>query len=229
MIAFKLNPRQPGDRPRPRKRPTLFRHLTASQSAMVRWHCTTVDLLPGETISPSSGSGLLFVDSGLLREEIPEGRGSRVFALVLSGELVPPTSPNTQGVTLRAANHSRLITCDSAVFQGLVRDIPQLGLNMIRAHQDHIDQAVKGQIILGRKVAAERVATFLADAWIRLGCVAEIPLGLSRDEMGQILGLSLETVSRQLRRLEMDGVVELRTRGTIILQEPAALFERTGD
>ena len=196
---------------------------------MVRWHGTTVDLLPGETTSPLSGPGFLFVDRGVLCEEIPEGCGSRVFALVFSGELVPPASRNTRGVTLRAVDHSRLIRCDAAVFQGLVRDIPQLRLNMIRAHQDHIEQAVRGQIILGRKVASERVATILADAWVRLGCAAEIPLGLSRDEMGQILGLALETVSRQLRRLEMDGVVELRSRGAILLRDPQALFQRMGD
>ncbi|NBE06449.1 Crp/Fnr family transcriptional regulator [Paragemmobacter ruber] len=196
---------------------------------MVRWHCTTVDLLPGETMCPLAGPGFLFVDSGGLREEIAEGCGSRVFALIFPGELVPPASRNTRGVTLRAVDHSRLIRCDAEVFQGLVRDIPQLRLNMIRAHQDQIEQAVRGQMILGRKIASERVATFLADAWLRLGCAAEIPLGLSRDEMGQILGLALETVSRHLRRLEMDGIVELRPRGAILLLDPQALFQRMGD
>ena len=164
MIAFKLNPRQPGDRPRSRKRPTLFRGLTASQRAAIRWQSATVDLLPGETISPWSGPGFLFLDKGMMREEISEKSGARVFALVFSGEIAPPASQNTRGVTLRAVEHSRLIVCDSAMFQGLVKDIPQLGLNMIRAHQDQIDQSVRGQIILGRKVAAERVATFLVDA-----------------------------------------------------------------
>ncbi len=229
MIAFKLNPRNPGDYPRPRKRASLFRNLTASQMAMVRWRCTTIDLLPGETISPWSGPGFLFVDRGIMREEVNDRNHSRVFALIFSGELAPPAFRRTRGVELRAVEHSRLITCEGAVLQCLVRDIPQLGLNMIRVHQDHIDQAIRGQLILGRKVASERVATFLADAWVRLGCNPEIALGLNRDEIGQILGLSLETVSRQLRRLEKEAVVELRRRGTIIVLDPITLFQRTGE
>ena len=229
MIAFKLSPRRLGDYPRPKKRASLFRNLTASQMAMVRWRCTTVDLLPGETISPCSGPGFLFVERGSMREEVTNRNHSRVFALVFSGELVPPAGWRTRGVKLRAVEHSRLIVCEGAALQCLVRVIPQLGMNLIRVHQDQIDQARIGQLILGRKVASERVATFLADAWVRLGCFSKIALGLSRDEIGQILGLSLETVSRQLRRLEKEAVVDLRPRGTIIVLDPITLFQRTGD
>jgi CRP/FNR family transcriptional regulator len=77
-------------------------------------------------------------------------------------------------------------------------------------------------LVLGRKSAEEKVASFLLlmlerSAEAGCGLVAKEPspsfdLPLSRTEMGHFLGLRIETVSRQLRALKTAGVI--RTIGT---------------
>lgn len=66
--------------------------------------------------------------------------------------------------------------------------------------QDHL-------MLLGRKTACEKVASFLLDMDERFGGdVVCLPMG--RQDMADYLGLTIETVSRMLTQLQADGLVE---------------------
>jgi CRP/FNR family nitrogen fixation transcriptional regulator len=61
-------------------------------------------------------------------------------------------------------------------------------------------------MLLGRKSACEKVASFLLDIARRFrGEVAELPMG--RQDMADYLGLTIETVSRMVTQLQTDGLV----------------------
>lgn len=61
-------------------------------------------------------------------------------------------------------------------------------------------------MLLGRKSACEKVASFLLDMNKRFrGDVAELPMG--RQDMADYLGLTIETVSRMVTQLQNDGLV----------------------
>jgi CRP/FNR family nitrogen fixation transcriptional regulator len=61
-------------------------------------------------------------------------------------------------------------------------------------------------MLLGRKSACEKVASFLLDMARRFrGEVAELPMG--RQDMADYLGLTIETVSRMVTQLQADGMV----------------------
>jgi CRP/FNR family nitrogen fixation transcriptional regulator len=66
--------------------------------------------------------------------------------------------------------------------------------------QDHV-------VMLGRKSARERVASFLMSIAQRHDEEhAELPMG--RQDMADYLGLTIETVSRMLTQLQGDAIVE---------------------
>ena len=70
----------------------------------------------------------------------------------------------------------------------------------LRRAQDHV-------LLLGRKTACERVATFLMSVLNRSpGSGAHLPMG--RQDMADYLGLTIETVSRMLTQLQASDVIE---------------------
>ena len=79
-------------------------------------------------------------------------------------------------------------------------------------------------VLLGRRSAEEKVATFLVgwrDRLVRIsGPSQTVPLPMSRQDIADYLGLTIETVSRTFTKLERDGVIEIMP-GSIGLLDPA--------
>jgi CRP/FNR family transcriptional regulator len=121
-----------------------------------------------------------------------------------------------------AATTVELCTFPRAMLDGLVKQHPNLGRTLLEDTSEALDDAREWMLVLGRKSAEEKVASFLLlmlerSAEAGCGLVAKEPspsfdLPLSRTEMGHFLGLRIETVSRQLRALKTAGVI--RTIGT---------------
>jgi CRP/FNR family transcriptional regulator, nitrogen fixation regulation protein len=70
----------------------------------------------------------------------------------------------------------------------------------LRHAEDHM-------LLLGRKTAMERVATFLLEMDRRLAVAGMLALPMCRRDIGDYLGLTLETVSRALSQLHTQGVL----------------------
>ena len=71
----------------------------------------------------------------------------------------------------------------------------------LRHAEDHM-------LLLGRKTAAERVATFLLEMDRRLSVAGMLSLPMCRRDIADYLGLTLETISRSLSALHARGVLE---------------------
>ncbi len=87
--------------------------------------------------------------------------------------------------------------------------------DLLRA-QDHM-------LLLGRKNAHERVASFLLEMAERGTGPESVELPMSRQDIADYLGLTIETVSRTLTLLENEAAIELPTSRRILLRDPAAL------
>jgi len=87
-----------------------------------------------------------------------------------------------------------------------------------------LTQAQDHMVLLGRRSAEEKVATFLIgwrDRLARLSALTKtVPLPMSRQDIADYLGLTIETVSRTFTKLERDGVIEILP-GCICLLDPA--------
>lgn len=86
----------------------------------------------------------------------------------------------------------------------------------LQRSQDHV-------LMLGRKSARERVVGLLIDLADRVGAREELDVPMSRQDMADYLGLTIETVSRSLTQLQADGVIALPTTRHIVLRDRAAL------
>ena len=98
---------------------------------------------------------------------------------------------------------------------------------------DELDAAREWMLLLGRKTAREKIASLLAilarrSGAMRPGGQAEIDLPLSREAMADYLGLTLETVSRQMTALKRDGIIVLDGARRVSIPDCAALIAESG-
>jgi CRP/FNR family nitrogen fixation transcriptional regulator len=87
--------------------------------------------------------------------------------------------------------------------------------------QDHL-------LVLGRKTALERIATFLIDLAERSPDGDHVELPMSRTDIADYLGLTIETVSRSLTQLERQGIIDLPAHRRSILLKNKHELERLG-
>jgi CRP/FNR family transcriptional regulator, nitrogen fixation regulation protein len=81
----------------------------------------------------------------------------------------------------------------------------------LRHAEDHM-------LLLGRKNAMERVANFLLEMDRRLAVAGMMALPMCRRDIGDYLGLTLETVSRALSQLHGEGVLGFSGARQIVLR-----------
>jgi CRP-like cAMP-binding protein len=82
---------------------------------------------------------------------------------------------------------------------------------------------VQDHILLLIKSAQERVASFLIEMADRVAAGNAVELPMSRQDIADYLGLTIETVSRTLSHLESQSAIELSSSRRIVLRNPSAL------
>ncbi|AVT83110.1 helix-turn-helix domain-containing protein [Rhodopseudomonas palustris] len=98
----------------------------------------------------------------------------------------------------------------------IARGLWSMTAGELRHAEDHM-------LLLGRKNAMERVANFLLEMDRRLAVAGMMALPMCRRDIGDYLGLTLETVSRALSQLQSKGIlgfsgarqIELRNRAQL--------------
>jgi len=91
-------------------------------------------------------------------------------------------------------------------------------------------------LLLGRKTASERMATFLLEMAARQGGASageypagyRVPLPMSRTDIADHLGLTVETVCRMMTHLRRNGIITVGL-GQVELLNPAALQHMAAD
>ena len=89
--------------------------------------------------------------------------------------------------------------------------------DLVRA-QEHL-------LVLGRQSAVERVAAFLVDMSERQGGLRQVELPMSRNDIADYLGLTIETVSRVFTRLKQEGIIRLPSLRSVEIVKRQALHD----
>ena len=100
----------------------------------------------------------------------------------------------------------------------VARNLWSMTAGDLRHAEDHM-------LLLGRKTAIERVATFLLEMDRRLAVAGLMALPMCRRDIGDYLGLTLETVSRALSQLHDEGMLGFTSAREIVLRNRKRLRE----
>ena len=160
-----------------------------------------------------------------------DGR-EQIVGVVYPSDFIGRPFGATSRHSVTALTDARVCVFSRADFDRFAGEHPRLEHKLLQRTLSELDRTRSWMLLLARKSAEEKVATFLLDMSERLvepGCEApdggpldRFDLPFSRQQVGDILGLTIETVSRQMTKLKRDGVIGLPTRRAVeILDRPA--------
>ncbi len=149
---------------------------------------------------------------------LADGR-RQVTGFLFKGDFLGLTFADEHSVTAEALEGVNLCQMPRSAFEVLVTDSQPLGRKLLQVASKGIASAQEQMLLLGRKTAQERLASFLlwlsARAEERGDSPTKLHVPMSRTDMGDYLGLTVETVSRTVTKLKTSGVIHLGDKGII--------------
>lgn len=140
------------------------------------------------------------------------------------GDVFGLESGETHRFTAEAVDKVVVIAYRRSHFGGLVQNDPAFGEQLITSMLSSLDRAHDHMVLLGRKSALEKMATFLLEIAARRANADRAELPMQRTDIADHLGLTIETVSRTLTQMVRDGLIRLADAGrTVILVDKAGL------
>jgi CRP-like cAMP-binding protein len=154
---------------------------------------------------------------------LSDGR-RQVCGFYLTGELFGLEAGETHSCSAEAVtNSSIMLMRRSGVMAAVARD-HRLAHSLWRLTARELQHAQAHALLL-IKSARERVAAFLLEMTSRVGTGATIELPMSRQDIADYLGLTIETVSRTLTQLEANAAIELPASRHVIVRNRSALAQ----
>lgn len=169
-----------------------------------------------------------------LTKTLSDGR-QQIVGLQFAPDFVGRPFKEESALNAEAATDVSLCSFPKAAIERMMRESPGLERRLLRQTLKELDEARDWMVTLGRKSAAEKVASFLLLIARNIDPaadpdreVAEFELPLTRADIADYLGLTIETVSRQLTKLRADGVIDIRNNRHIIVPNLVRLEKRSG-
>lgn len=128
-------------------------------------------------------------------------------------------------VSAEALGPTRLVAVRRAALLDNADSAPDIARLLWRAAVADLQRSQEHVMRLGHRSAAERVASFLLDVARRLGGHDAFDLPMSRQDIADYLGLTIETVSRSFTQLQALGLIAVRCCRHVELSDRAALVE----
>lgn len=171
-----------------------------------------------------------------LSKTLADGRRQMVGLMFASDFVGRPMRPIAD-YDATAVTDVTLCMFSRAQFESLLRNTPALEKRLLEMTLNELDAARDWMLLLGRKTAREKIATFLLILSRRITVLSNadadgnrvIELPLTREAMADYLGLTIETVSRQFSALKREGVIELRDSRHVVIPDIANLLDVAGE
>ncbi|MFT4013776.1 MAG: Crp/Fnr family transcriptional regulator [Paracoccus sp. (in: a-proteobacteria)] len=171
-----------------------------------------------------------------LTQQMEDGR-TQMVGLLLPSDFLGRPGREMAAYTVTATSDLTLCCFRRKPFEKLLIDNPRIASRLLEMTLDELDAARDWLLLLGRKSAREKIASFLVILARREAALIKqrpegriaVELPLTRDAMSDYLGLTLETVSRQINTLKREGLIELAGKRRVIVPSFRDLIAESGD
>lgn len=190
--------------------------------------------LVGDAESIASYSNVL---SGVVKltKTLSDGR-QQIVGLQFAPDFLGRPFKVESAINAEAATDVGLCSFPKAAIEQMIKASPELEHRLYQQTLRELDEAREWMLALGRKTAAEKIASFLLMIARHIDPTADsenestaFDLPLTRADIADFLGLTIETVSRQITRLRADGVIRVENNRHILVPKLSRLEARAGD
>jgi CRP/FNR family transcriptional regulator len=245
VSAFDVNKMTPLAEPQPRStRPgspckaCAVRHLTVcaplddAEVAEVSTIVSSVELGPGDPLfDEGEPAGSVYnVTAGTVKvyKLLADGR-RQVTGFLFPGDVLGLANDDSYAYSAESVTHTTLCRFPRGKLEGLLERFPKMEKRLLGMASHELAVAQEQMLLLGRKTAKEKIASFLLTLSARAETRGQpgnpVVLAMSRTDIGDFLGLTTETVSRTFTQLRGTGVIQLQAGGKVDVKDPERLRE----
>lgn len=159
-----------------------------------------------------------------LTKLMPDGR-QQIVGLQFAPDFLGRPFVEESNVIAEAATNVRLCSFPKSVLEKIIKQSPDMERRLHKQHLNELDEARDWMLTLGRKTAVEKLASFLVliishiDPEAETNDIVTVELPLKRKDIADYLGLTIETVSRQLTNLRKKNIVEIGEKRAIKIKD----------
>jgi CRP/FNR family nitrogen fixation transcriptional regulator len=144
----------------------------------------------------------------------------------LAGDFIGLDAAESYAFAAEAIAETTLIRYSRRKVEALAAEEPRISQSLVEIMRSGLAAARERMLLLGHMTAMERIASFLLDLSERR-TDGRISLPMTRTDIGDYLGLTMETVSRTFSQLKSGGIITQHGMHELAIAKPAALVELT--
>lgn len=193
---------------------------------------SNVELTPGQTLfDECEPADYVFnVTAGAMKvyKLLPDGR-RQITGFLFSSDFLGLAVTDVYAYSAEAVTHATLCRFPRRRLENLMARYPKMESRLLGMASNELVIAQEQLLLLGRKTAREKLASFLLMLSRRQvqrgGEVEPVTVPITRADIGDYLGLTTETVSRTFTQLKRNGFITVLPGGRVQLTDRPALEE----
>lgn len=205
-------------------------HLDPREQARMASIMSTVEISTHASVFDEAepAHSVYNVTAGVLKiyKLLPDGR-RQITGFLFPGDFLGLMHNDVYAYSAEALTPTKLCRFSREKLEALLTEIPHLEQRLLSMASHELAAAQDQMMMLGRKSARERVVSFLlmlSNAAARRDMPPNpVSVPMTRTDIADYLGLTIETVSRTLTQLRKQGLIELLDEKLIELKQPKQL------
>jgi len=199
-----------------------------------------VMIAPGKLFIEAGDAATYFynINHGTVRvfRSLPDGR-RHITGFMTAGQFLGLAMSGQYAFNAETIDEVHLCRFNRETLNGMFAEFPALERRLLNIAAHELTLAHEQMLLLARKTAVERVASYLLNLAYGLDICAggklpasalELKLPVGRTDLADYLGLTIETISRSFAQLKKNGMIDFHNAQAVTLLKPLQLAEIGG-
>lgn len=197
--------------------------LTDEEKHLIDEHSVSLAFKKGETVCKQGAfaSHIYFLEEGLVKVYLEERKNNLILTLSTNRSLLGLASifegNNKLPYSISTYTDSRIRMIDIQVFKQLLKQNPEFSYRMINILNESTAQIYGRFFSLTQKQLHGRLADILLCMATRIFKSKTFELPLSRADLGDLTGMSTESVIRMMKEFKDDGLIDMQCKNVVLL------------